>query len=77
MEEPKLRDYYGDLGVLPESNTRQIKKAFHKLAIRYHPDKSASGGSNNVEESCKASIYELIFRWCYILEDQKADATLL
>jgi len=54
MEEPQLRDYYGDLGVSLDSNPQQIKKAFHKLAILHHPDKTGPGGSNNSEEFRKA-----------------------
>ncbi len=47
-----FRDYYGDLGVSPESTTGQINKAFRKLASYCYSDKS---GSNNAEEFRKAS----------------------
>ncbi|PCI20647.1 molecular chaperone DnaJ [Candidatus Wolfebacteria bacterium] len=33
------KDYYQILGVSKESTKDQIKKAFHKLAHKYHPDK--------------------------------------
>ncbi|CAL8261068.1 unnamed protein product [Merluccius merluccius] len=36
------KDYYDILGVPREATERQIKKAFHKLAMRYHPDKNKS-----------------------------------
>ena len=36
------KDYYDILGVPKEATERQIKKAFHKLAMRYHPDKNKS-----------------------------------
>ncbi|XP_010888091.2 dnaJ homolog subfamily B member 9a [Esox lucius] len=36
------KDYYDILGVPKDANERQIKKAFHKLAMKYHPDKSKS-----------------------------------
>ena len=31
-------DYYGLLGVSPSADTREIKSAFRKAALRYHPD---------------------------------------
>ncbi|XP_077565789.1 dnaJ homolog subfamily B member 9-like [Stigmatopora nigra] len=34
------RDYYDILGVPKVASERQIKKAFHKLALKYHPDRN-------------------------------------
>uniref|UniRef100_A0A3Q1JX50 DnaJ homolog subfamily B member 9 n=1 Tax=Anabas testudineus TaxID=64144 RepID=A0A3Q1JX50_ANATE len=36
------RNYYDTLNVEPSATDREIKKAFRKLAIRYHPDKNKS-----------------------------------
>ncbi|XP_063073734.1 dnaJ homolog subfamily B member 9 [Engraulis encrasicolus] len=35
-------DYYEVLGVPKDATERQIKKAFHKLAMKYHPDRNKS-----------------------------------
>lgn len=37
-----MKNYYTTLGVSGDASERQIKRAFHKLAMKYHPDKNKS-----------------------------------
>ncbi|KAF1391534.1 hypothetical protein PFLUV_G00043120 [Perca fluviatilis] len=37
-----IRNYYDTLNVEPAATDSQVKKAFRKLAVKYHPDKNKS-----------------------------------
>ncbi|XP_050696698.1 dnaJ homolog subfamily B member 9-like isoform X2 [Eriocheir sinensis] len=53
------RDFYEILGIKRNANDREIKKAFRRLAIQYHPDKNKEEGA---EEKFReiAEAYEVL-----------------
>ena len=62
------RDYYEVLGVQKNSSKDDIKKAYRKLAVQYHPDKNP--GDKQAEEKFKEATeaYEVL------ADDQKKSA---
>lgn len=41
----KYRDYYQILGVARDASTEDIRKAYRRLARKYHPDVSKEAGA--------------------------------
>ena len=59
------RDYYEVLGVEKNASTDDIKSAFKKLALKWHPDRWVSGTEEvkkNAEEKFKeaSEAYEVL-----------------
>lgn len=54
------QDFYEILGISKSASKAEIKKAYRKMAIKYHPDKNP--GDTNAEESFKkaAEAYEVL-----------------
>jgi molecular chaperone DnaJ len=57
----RKKDYYDVLGVKKNANSEEIKKAYRKLAIKYHPDKNINN-KKEAEEKFKeaAEAYEVL-----------------
>src|SRR3984885_5297261 len=48
----QTKDYYGALGIKKSASADEIRKAFRKLARKYHPD--VNPGDKSAEEKLKA-----------------------
>ena len=60
IKEMAKRDYYEVLGVDKKATDEEIKKAYRKIAIKYHPDRNP--GDKEAEEKFKeaAEAYDVL-----------------
>ena len=53
------KDYYKSLGVEKKASNKEIKKAFRKLALKYHPDKNPDKDTSKKFQEI-AEAYEIL-----------------
>lgn len=58
------RDYYDILGVSKQASDRDIKKAFRKLAMKYHPDKNKDPKAEDKFREIAEGKYIFFFKIC-------------
>uniref|UniRef100_A0A3P8U0T7 Zgc:122979 n=1 Tax=Amphiprion percula TaxID=161767 RepID=A0A3P8U0T7_AMPPE len=56
---PPGKDFYKVLGVSPESNEDEIKKAYRKMALKFHPDKNSDADAEDKFKEI-AEAYEIL-----------------
>src|SRR5262245_5021791 len=54
------RDYYDVLGVGRNADEQEIKKAYRKIALKYHPDKNPNDKSAEDKFKEAAEAYEVL-----------------
>ena len=56
------KDYYKILGITKDSTTKEISKAYRKLALKWHPDRHKDSEKKNAEEKFKeiSEAYEVL-----------------
>ncbi len=55
-----MKDYYKILGVSPNASSLEIKKAYRRLALKYHPDKNHDDNSAEAKFKEIANAYEIL-----------------
>jgi molecular chaperone DnaJ len=54
------RDYYDVLGVGRDASADEVKKAYRRLAMKYHPDRSAGDAANEAKFKEAKEAYEIL-----------------
>lgn len=65
----KKKDYYKILGVTKESTEAEIKKAYRKLALKWHPDKNSA--TEEQKKRAEKQFKEINEAWAVLSDPQK------
>ncbi|XP_062214602.1 uncharacterized protein LOC133915456 [Phragmites australis] len=68
------RSYYAVLGVQPGASAAEIRAAYHRLAMRWHPDKIANGRVDPARAEEAKSRFQQIHEAYQVLSDEKRRA---
>jgi DnaJ homolog subfamily C member 7 len=60
LKKSSRKDYYKILGVAKDASEQEIKKAYRRLAIQYHPDKNRDGEGNDEKFKEIGEAYETL-----------------
>ena len=69
----KRRDYYAILNLKRDATDRQVKKAYHAMARKWHPDKNRAPGQEERLEKAER-YFKLIARAYEVLSDKDTRA---
>lgn len=72
--QPHRQSYYAVLGVRPGASAAEIRAAYHRLAIRWHPDKVAGGRVDPARAEEAKTRFQQIHEAYQVLSDGKRRA---
>jgi len=71
LKQSKRKDYYKILGLKKDATPDQIKKAYRKLALKWHPDKNS--GSEEEKEKANKMFKDIGEAYAVLSDPQKRD----